>query len=240
MGELASVGWRERHRASTLAEIKDLARELLVTGGPAAISLRAISRAMGMAPSALYRYYPSLEELVAALRNDLFHELGQATYAARVELPEAHPTVRIAAMARAFRQWGLTHPEGFGLILGPPLPGTSAGDERSSARADEGAACVGVLFLDEFVELRRCGELVLPAVAPDESKLIASLGAYVRGRDDLEPSVVFAFLSAWARLYGVIAMEVFGHMGWAVTDSEVLFESELENFVRQLTGPPGS
>ncbi|MFD0430956.1 TetR/AcrR family transcriptional regulator [Streptomyces zhihengii] len=78
-----ATNWREKRRASAVAEIKDVAKELLVKGGPGAVSLRAISREMGMTPSALYRYYPSLEALLADVRSDLFQELGAVTTLAR-------------------------------------------------------------------------------------------------------------------------------------------------------------
>ena len=45
---------------------------------------------------------------------------------------------------------------------------------------------------------------------------------------------MYAFLGAWSRLYGLVALEVFGHLRWALTDVEPLFEAELEAFVRQL------
>src|SRR3954453_18475596 len=96
--------WRERRRAETVTEIKDVARRLLVAGGPPAVSLRAISREMGMTPSALYRYFPGLDALVAALRGELFEELGRVTQAARDEVPADDPIQRITAMARAFRR----------------------------------------------------------------------------------------------------------------------------------------
>ncbi len=41
-------------------------------------------------------------------------------------------------------------------------------------------------------------------------------------------------LVGWVRLYGVVALEVFGHLRWAVDDVEPLFEAELAAFVRQL------
>ena len=66
---------RERIRTATVAEIKALARRLLVGGGLAAISLRAIARDMGMTAPAIYRYFPSLDALVAELTEDLYDEL---------------------------------------------------------------------------------------------------------------------------------------------------------------------
>jgi AcrR family transcriptional regulator len=224
--------WRERRRAETVTEIKDVARRLLVAGGPPAVSLRAISREMGMTTSALYRYFPGLDALVAALRGELFEELGRVTQAARDEVPADDPIQRITAMARAFRRWGLDHRQEFGLMLGPPVAGVAAPGQEPSA-PDNAVACVGAAFLGQFAELWRRGVLVVPD-QPIEGNLVPSLDMYVAERADLEPSVVFAFLSAWTRLYGIIAMEIFGHMTWAVTDTEEFFEAELAEFARQL------
>jgi hypothetical protein len=46
--------------------------------------------------------------------------------------------------------------------------------------------------------------------------------------------VVYAFLSSWTSLYGLVAMEVFGHLQWAMTDVEPLFELELHRVLGQL------
>jgi hypothetical protein len=46
---------------------------------------------------------------------------------------------------------------------------------------------------------------------------------------------MYLYLSSWTRLYGLVAMEVFGHMRWAMSDGRPLFETELANFVRQLS-----
>jgi hypothetical protein len=51
---------------------------------------------------------------------------------------------------------------------------------------------------------------------------------------------VYLFLSGWTRLYGVVAMEVLGHLSWAVTDAEYLFESEIAGFLHQLSANPSS
>ncbi|MEU5987387.1 TetR/AcrR family transcriptional regulator [Spirillospora sp. NPDC047418] len=232
---MVALTWRERRRAEAVAEIKDVARRLLVAGGPTAVSLRAISREMGMTTSALYRYYPSLDALVAALRVDLFEEVGGVTQAARGEAGGDDPIPRVAAMARAFRRWGLAHRQEFGLMLGPPVHGLGEADEP--AERDSAAACLGVAFLEEFAELWRRGELRAPrADVAQGHRLVPSLGDYVAGSDGIELPVVFAFLSAWTRLYGIIAMEIFGHMDWAVSDPEAFFEMELTEFVRQLGG----
>ncbi|MGW3498376.1 TetR/AcrR family transcriptional regulator [Streptomyces sp. NPDC001020] len=228
-----ATNWREKRRASAVAEIKNVAKDLLVKGGPSAVSLRAISREMGMTPSALYRYYPSLEALLADVRSDLFQELGKATTLARDGVAGDDPLPRLMAMARAFRDWGLEHRAEFGLMLGPPPPGAEQGE---SPEPDYAPACVGVTFLGEIAELDRRGQLRTPPVELIEDRLAPGLRDYLEGEQGLELPVIFAFLAVWARLYGIIAMEIFGHMDWAVTDSGALFETELINFAQQLSG----
>jgi hypothetical protein len=46
------------------------------------------------------------------------------------------------------------------------------------------------------------------------------------------------FLSCWIRLYGMVAMEVFGHLTFALTDAEPLFEVELRDLAGKLSPVP--
>jgi hypothetical protein len=48
-----------------------------------------------------------------------------------------------------------------------------------------------------------------------------------------------AYLSGWTRLYGIVAMEVFGHLRWAVSDVEPLFEGEIAEYLATLGAPVG-
>ena len=59
---------RERARAEITAEILAAARRYLATDGAPALSLRAIARDLGMASSALYRYFSGRDELLTILR----------------------------------------------------------------------------------------------------------------------------------------------------------------------------
>jgi hypothetical protein len=52
--------------------------------------------------------------------------------------------------------------------------------------------------------------------------------------ENLPSGALAAFLAGWTRLYGLVAMEVFGHLRWAVTDVGPLFEAELAAFLREL------
>src|SRR5579884_3078372 len=82
---------RERLRAGMVEEIKGLARRQLAEGGPGAMSLRGIARELGTASSALFRYYPSYNDLISALVVDAYNSLADAVISARdARPPEDH------------------------------------------------------------------------------------------------------------------------------------------------------
>ncbi|MEV0392940.1 TetR/AcrR family transcriptional regulator [Polymorphospora rubra] len=222
---------RERLRTATVAEIKDGARRLLRTGGAPAISLRAIARDMGMTAPAIYRYFPSLDALTGALAGDLYDEVRAAVEAAR-DTAGADPLAQLLDMARAFRRWAVAHPDEFTLIMGNRGSGIEA-FEGACTDAGHPGARLGATFLRQFTVLWERA----PSGAPGGAALERSL-APLRHRHGAVPvEVAYLFLTAWTRLYGLIAMEVFQHLRWAVTDPEPLFEAELASLARQFQTP---
>ena len=232
MSTSTSPNRRERVHAAAATEIKTTARRLLVSGGPAAGSLRALARDMGMTASAIYHYYSNLDTLIEALCDDLFAELLRETEAARDAAPPDDPLARIGSMARAFRRWALANSSEFGLIFGPKLPGMT--DQWTGYEHDAGAQ-FGIAFLAEFAALRRKHPVATPPVEILQARLEPQLGGYLAARDDELPTV-YVLLTSWTKLYGMVAMEVFGHLRWALRDGEALFELELAKFAQELLG----
>lgn len=232
-----SLTRRERLRTAAVAEIKGLARRLLVSGGPQAISLRAIARDMGMTAPAIYRYFPSLDALVVEITEDLYDELREEVEAARDAEPEAAPIAQLVAMARAFRCWSIAHPAEFGLMFGSPVPGVTR-FEDGCATPDHAGARFGAPFLAAMGQVWRSHRLPTPPTAFIEAKLGPHVAPYrsTHPDEDVPIEVIYIYLSAWTRLYGLVAMEVFGHLQWAMDDVEPLFEVELASFVAQLQG----
>ncbi|MEU5720508.1 TetR/AcrR family transcriptional regulator [Micromonospora sp. NPDC047738] len=216
---------RERLRTATLSEIKDGARRLLVTGGIEAVSLRAIARDMGMTAPAIYRYFPSLEALVAGLAGDLYDELRQEVEAAR-DASGPDPAGQLLEMCRALRRWAVGHPAEFTLIFGNPVPGVIEFADQCD-NPDHPGARLGAVFLTPFVELTRGSRLPTPPAELLQERLGGHLAPLATSHGPLPIEIAYAFLSAWTRLYGLVAMEVFGHLGWAVDEPEALFETEL-------------
>jgi AcrR family transcriptional regulator len=230
---------RERLRTATVTEIKQTARRLLVDGGAAAISLRAIAREMGMTAPAIYRYFPSLEALVAALCSDLYEELGAAVNAAREPIPDDRPAERLAAMARAFRHWSIGHRPEFALMFGEPIPGVLNLDDACGEPVG-GVVSFCDAFLVEFGAMWRQHGLQAPAPEVVSDRLADQLAPYLASLSaaELPVEVMYLFLSGWIRLYGMVAMEVFGHLSWALTDVEPLFETDMAVYLHQVTGAP--
>lgn len=96
---------RERLRQATYDEIVGTARDALAKGEP--ISLRAVAAEMGMAPSALYRYVDSLDDLQRLVGNRVYDELLAQVHTAAQRCGD--PQAQIIAGLCAFRAWALTH-----------------------------------------------------------------------------------------------------------------------------------
>src|SRR5918993_5079237 len=223
---------RERLRTSTLAEIKQHARRLLVEGGIEAVSLRAIARDMGMTAPAIYRYFPSLEALVEAIAGDLYDELRDVVIAARDEAGDDH-VHQIRTMARAFREWSVAHTAEYTLILGNPHHGMITFEDGCVDETHPGAR-FGQPFMEVLAELWQRSGYATPPRSVMEERLAATIAPLRTSHGDVPIEVAWAFLTGWARLYGLVSMEVFQHMRWAVSEPRALFELELSSFLHQL------
>src|SRR3954468_9740723 len=91
-------GARARARIEVTAAIKDEARRQLAAEGAAKLSLRAVARQLGMVSSALYRYFPSRDDLLTALIIDAYASVGAAAEAALGAAADAGPVQRWIAV----------------------------------------------------------------------------------------------------------------------------------------------
>jgi AcrR family transcriptional regulator len=219
---------RDRVRAATTTEIKQTARRILVSEGPDAVSLRAIAREMGMTAPALYRYFGSHEELIKHVIADIFDELTNDLHAAVDEARTTSPgdtTAKVIAAAREFRRWSLNHQREFGMLFGTPLPGVNIEQDEITA---EGGGKFGNTFFVLVLELWQRHPFPVPADEEIDPGLLDQLERYREGLGDLAAGLprglLLIFLRCWVRLYGIVSLEVFGHLGFALDDAEPLFE----------------
>ena len=239
---------RVRVRAATMEEIKLTARRILVNEGPDAVSLRAIAKEMGMTAPALYRYFGSRDELIKHVIADIFAELTaslQAAIAGASAATGGDLTAKVIEAAREFRRWSLRHQREFGMLFGTPLPGVNC--EQDEIITESGGE-FGNTFFVLILELWRKHPFPVPADEEIDPGLRAQLERYREGLGqlaaDLPQGLLLTFLRCWVRLYGIVSLEVFGHLGFALDDAEPLFElmlaetAPLIGLVYPGAGPP--
>lgn len=220
---------RDRVRAATIEEIKQTARRILVAEGPDAASLRAIAREMGMTAPALYRYFGNHEDLIRHVVADIFDEIAddiRAAIEAAAQASGGDMTQKLIAACREFRRWSLTHRPEFSLLFGSPVPALEAMHDDVCAR---GAMKFAGTFFALFAELWQHHPFAVPADAEIEPGLLAQVVEYRDGLGaaNMPAGAVLTFLRCWVRLYGMVSLEVFGHLHFALTDAAPLFEYTL-------------
>ncbi|MFI7086399.1 TetR/AcrR family transcriptional regulator [Streptomyces anulatus] len=221
-------GARERARIEVTAAIKDEARKQLAEEGAAKLSLRAVARELGMVSSALYRYFPSRDDLLTALIVDAFDAIGAVAERAAEERAGALPPAeRWIAVACAVREWGLAHPHEYALIYGSPVPGYIAPMDTVGP-----ASRVGLVFIDIVRAAVRAEDLAVPALAPglrsDAERMAAEFAP------DVPPAAVAALVAAWAQLFGLISFELFGQFNRVVEAREPLFRQAAGELARSV------
>ncbi len=227
---------RGRVPAVNDADIRRVARSLLVQQGPEAVTLRAIARELGITAPALYRYYASREELVARLRQDICADLAGELAAQAAELPD-DGVVQLFAICKGFRHWALAHAREFTLVFASP---TGSGPS-AMRQVDEP---FGQIFLAAAGRLLATYDIVTPSadVIPEALRedLIGFQGALLAASEHKFPAekldlgVTYLMIQLWARLYGHVTLEVFGNYPMPVSDPDALFDATLADLARTI------
>jgi len=223
---------RERVRAEIIAEIKAVARDQVASAGAAALSLRAIARELGMVSSAIYRYFPSRDDLLTALIIDSYDAIGATVERADALVRRDDHAGRWVAACRAIRSWAVDNPHEYALLYGSPVPGYRAPQDTVPAATRTAAVLSGVVR-----DAAAAGAL---APAAELAPLPAALAAdAARLAEALMPGVgeehVTRSLLAWTAVFGTVSFELFGQYNNVISDYGEAFDHQ----VRQLAGYVG-
>jgi AcrR family transcriptional regulator len=224
---------RARVRAGLVDEIKSIARRQLAEHGAAALSLRAVAREVGMVSSAVYRYFPSRDELLTALIVDAYNSMGTAVETASGHRRRSDFEGRWWAICSAVRDWAIDNPHEWALLYGSPVPGYAAPTDTIGP-----AAIAPLAFLRVVADGVAAGSVVpSPGALP---RSVRADFARLRGDTGLElPDAVLAdAFAAWAGLFGAISFELFGHLHNVITDYPAYFELQMRAAGRTLAGMP--
>jgi len=226
---------REMQRMATELEIKSVARRQLAQDGVQDVTLRAIARDMGMTAPALYRYFPSLDDLVASMCEDFFEEITESIGAAIAAEGDDGGRAMHAAI-RTFRTWAVEHRNEFALMFRHDTGTHADGDSTSRFAA---------VFFDLYLRLWSARPFEAPELTDTSAATCSAIGRFaadclgspLTSADAPPPAALFVFARTWVRLYGVIGMEVVGQLAFMFDDVTPYFESELEDAATSLGIP---
>lgn len=221
---------RARARAELTREIKDVARRQLAEHGSAGLSLRAVSRELGMVSSAVYRYFPSRDDLLTALIIDAYNDVGSAAETAEAVVRRRDLRGRWLAATGSVRDWARSRPQEYALIFGSPVPGYAAPPDTIDP-----AARVPLLLLRMLADGAAEGRspvadpVPLPRVVRhDLQNLRQAAGT------DISDLALLHGVTAWTAVIGTISFELFGHLTGTITDYDAYFDHQMRRIAHEL------
>ncbi|MCA1783212.1 MAG: TetR/AcrR family transcriptional regulator [Intrasporangiaceae bacterium] len=221
-------GIRARNRAAIEAEILRVGGEHLAHSGAAALSLRAVARDLGMAPSALYRYFADRDDLLTLLIVAAYDSLADFVERNIDEERPPDALARFRTISRSTRTWARANPHHYALIYGSPVPDYEAPAQRTNTAGTR----VPRLLLGLLAEL--------PVPSPDpraEEALAAMLADPDVAGVGIGAAILQRGLTAWMLVLGAVSTELFegfGHDGFG--DADLFFEGVLDAADRIVTG----
>lgn len=223
---------RERHREATFEEITRASRELLAENQE--LSLRAVAGRMGLTAPALYRYVANYQELVDLVAFEIDKAATAELEEAVAAVPVGDPAGRLVVATVAFRRWAHANPREFSLVFANPVADAACVRRELLTSVTSGLYLHGLLTdvwekysfphpalqdLDDGVA-EALRDLLLPvdlSRIPDENR-----------------GLLWVFISAWAALYGVVTLEVFGHLDPRIIESGAMFTGMVREWLPRL------
>ncbi len=223
----APQGIRARARAELLADVSRIARSHLAESGAAQLSVRAIARELGLASSALYRYFPSRDALLTQLIIEAYDELGESVELAAAAVDRDDLGQRFGSICHAVRDWARANPHEFALIYGSPVIGYAAPDDTIAS-----ALRVARVLIDLAADVPADG-LVLRTPGPLNNTLVEQLtAANVLAGVDADLDVLVLGVELWAQLFGFVSFELFGSFKNAFEPADALFDHQIDMAIR--------
>ncbi|KAF0109810.1 MAG: TetR family transcriptional regulator [Chloroflexi bacterium] len=225
---------RRRTTTSDLRErIIAAAWEQIAFEGAPALSLRAIARALCISAPSIYNYFPDRDALVTALIIEAYYTFGTHQLEARDAVPADDLRGRMKSIGLAYRTWALAFPQRYQLIFGTPIPGYAAPIEQIFPTAARSlSALVSVVEA-----LRQAGKLKadnFPQIREDFKVGFEQWKTYGGQVDSLSLSVAMLI---WARVHGLVSLEIAGNIPPCGPDGSALYRFELESVEQQFIQP---
>lgn len=209
--------------------IKETAWKQIAEFGAPALSLRAIARELKITAPAIYNYFSDRDALVTTLIIDAFTSFGDSQLEARDSVPEEDLLGRFKAIGIAYRNWAHTHPQRYQLLFGTPIPGYEPPVEKvlpSSARS--------IMALFSVVEsLRVAGKLSVDSFPEIKEEYKVHFDYWRSQIGELHPLSHFVAMIIWARVHGIVSLEIQGNLPPFGPNGDELYLYEIESIACQ-------
>ena len=219
----ASLTAREIARANLTRAITDAARHQLAVDGAVRLSVRAVARELGLASSAVYRYFPTRDDLLTALIIDAYNALGSAVEQADRSADGDDFRSRWRSMCNTARTWAREHPHEYGLIFGAPVPDYRAPQDTVAAATRVPTAMAALFARAHAAGRIRPADTALPGGLGGQLTDVAAALAV-----DLPAALTVRMTVAWTQLFGLITFELFGQFVGAFEPADDLFAAAVE------------
>ena len=209
--------------------IKETAWKQIAQFGAPALSLRAIAREFKISAPAIYNYFPDRDALVTALIIDAFTSFGDSQLDARDSIPAEDLDGRFRAIGIAYRKWAHTYPQRYQLIFGTPIPEYEAPIDKvfpSSARS--------IMALFSVVEsFRAAGKLTVDTFPTVKKEYQVHFDLWRAQVGDLHPVSHFVAMVIWARVHGLVSLEIQGNLPPFGESGDELYLYEIDSIAKQ-------
>ncbi|MBC8141323.1 MAG: TetR/AcrR family transcriptional regulator [Armatimonadetes bacterium] len=221
---------RKRERENLQREILDAARDLFVSEGYEAVSMRRIASAIEYSPTAIYLYFADKDAIFAALTAEGFDLLSE-----RLETKNGilDPVERLRAGGREYLAFAQEQPNYYAIMF------EMKENDLHKNEVTETAGLRAFGFIVRAVsEGIICGKI---APATVEAVRSAAVIPGAEGGQSVCENVPQAILSHvyWASLHGATSLLLSGRLGMLPTVAHpYLLEAVIDNCLRGLICPP--
>lgn len=178
----------DKRRNAQRAALLDAASEMLMRGGPDAISLRKLASKVGASTMAVYTAFGGKEGLIAALFEEAFDRLADAQNAVP-RSPE--PLLWLEGLGRAYRRFALDNPSYYALMISVTMPVSEA--MRHEKRSVANPPARGISRYASYQNLY------------DAVQACIDDGSFAAGVDAMMIADAF-----WATVHGLCSLELAG------------------------------
>jgi AcrR family transcriptional regulator len=212
-------------------EIKSIAWKQVTENSAASLSLGAIARQLGVTTPALYRYYPSRDDLVTALIQEAYVSFIETLEAARDGIPDDDHVGRFRSLYLAYHTWAVKNPQQYSLIFGNPVPGYQL-DPQVSELADRSFQVL-LEMIEKAVQAGRI-HFSIEGLSPSD-ELRKALGSEPPHGKAYSAQVMYLALVSWSFMHGVTSLELSGRYPHLIKNTISEFIAmEMERFIQYI------